>query len=170
MQSSESKRRASGGALVRVLAAGVVLLSCGDARAQSAPPPSSPAPSSGASTWMSVGATTFAATYVAAALTATTDYYTDAATSSKRTDLWVPVFGPLDQIGKTKSAGLDVLLVLDSLAELGGLTIFGYGVAESMSRPAAATPNAAAAATWPVLHLAALPVGGGAGAAVAAAF
>jgi hypothetical protein len=144
-----------------------------DARAQSAPSTPTPTPTSTASTWMSVGATTFAAAYLASALTATTDYYTDGATSSKRTDLWVPVFGPLDQIGKTRSAGFDVLLVLDAVAELGGLAIFGYGVAESMGRPQPASPAASATARPLVLHLASLPACGSAtvvGAAVAATF
>jgi hypothetical protein len=119
---------------------------------------------------MSVGATTFAAAYIASALAATTDYYTLAATSSKSTDLWVPVFGPIDQIGKTRSAGLDVLLVLDAVAELGGLTIFGYGVAESMSHRAPAAAGAPAAATHPALHLVTLPVAGATGAALGATF
>lgn len=144
--------------------AAVALITCAaDARAQSATPTPTP--------WMSVGATTFAAAYVASALTATTDYYTDAATSSKRTDLWVPVFGPLDQIGKTRSAGLDVLLVLDAVAELGGLTLFGYGVAQSMEHPST-RPAAVATASRPALHLVALPAPGAtvAGAAVTATF
>jgi hypothetical protein len=80
------------------------------------------------------------------------------------------VFGPLDQIGKTRSAGLDVLLVLDAVAELGGLTIFGYGVAESMEHPRPVRTAAPVAAPSPAVHLASVPVPGGAGAALAATF
>jgi hypothetical protein len=168
MPSSESKRRTRSVAFAGVVAAVALVGLAPDARAQTAPPP--PSSATAASTWMSVGATTFAAAYMASALTATTDYYTDAATSSKRTDLWVPVFGPIDQIGKTSSAGLDALLVLDALAELGGLTMFGFGVAESMSHPSPLRAAAPGAATHPVLYLSSLPVAGATGAALAATF
>jgi hypothetical protein len=115
---------------------------------------------------MSVGATTFAAVYVASALVATTDYYTDAATGSKAADLWVPVFGPLDQIGKTHAGGLDVLLVLDALGELGGLSMFGYGVAQSMQHAPVAAPREPKVG-W---QLSPFAVPGLAGASVAATF
>jgi hypothetical protein len=75
------------------------------------------------------GASLFALSYLASALAATTGYSTDDGTSSSRTPLWVPAIGPFVMMGNTSSAGADILLAVDGLAQIGGLTMLVYGLA-----------------------------------------
>ncbi len=117
-----------------VLVATVALLfDASTAHAQAAAAASTEAPSSRprnakrALVW--AGASLFALSYLAAALVATTGYDTDDGTSSSRDALWVPVAGPFVMMGSASSVGGDVLLALDGLAQIGGLTMFAYGLA-----------------------------------------
>ena len=82
------------------------------------------------------GATLFTLSYIASAVGATTGYDDDAGLTSSRAILWVPVVGPFIQVGSTSSAGWNILLALDGLAQIGGLTLFVYGIATS-PRPTA---------------------------------
>jgi hypothetical protein len=77
------------------------------------------------------GASLFALTYVASAFSATTGYTADDGTTSSRAAMWVPLVGPFVTLGSTRPAGEDALLVLDGLAQLGGLTLFVYGLTAS---------------------------------------
>ncbi len=148
-----------------VTAAAVSLLGSSPARAQPASgPPAAPAaqPTGAPGVLMSVGASVFALSYLGSSLAATTAFYTDSASSSFRTDLWVPFVGPFAQMGSTSSAGLDVLLALDGLAQLGGMTMFVYGLAQTLPVHAASTA--------PRLSLGSLAVRGGSGAALVGTF
>jgi hypothetical protein len=97
-----------------------------------APAPASaraPLPPRPAAVWG--GASLFALTYVASAFSATTGYTADDGTTSSRAAMWVPLVGPFVTLGSTRPAGEDALLVLDGLAQLGGLTLFVYGLTAS---------------------------------------
>jgi hypothetical protein len=84
--------------------------------------------------WLvSAGATLFALSYLGSAAGATTSYDTDDETASSRAALWIPAIGPFLVMGDTKSASADVLLALDGLAQIGGLTMFVYGLALPVS-------------------------------------
>jgi hypothetical protein len=74
------------------------------------------------------GATLFTLTYLASAIGATTGYVHDADTISNRGMLWIPAVGPFIMMGNTSSAAGNVFLVLDGLAQVGGLTMFVYGL------------------------------------------
>jgi hypothetical protein len=113
-----------------------------------------------------IGATIFVGTYLASSLTATTGFTADDGTSSDRGDLWIPVVGPFMQLGSTHSGGLDVLLVLDALAQAAGLTMFVYDVATPPPPDGPATPAARA----PAASLRSLPVPGGSGATLIMSF
>jgi hypothetical protein len=75
------------------------------------------------------GASLFALSYLASSLAATTGYSADDGLSSTRTPLWVPAVGPFVMMGSASSVGAEVLLALDGLAQIGGLTMFIYGLA-----------------------------------------
>jgi hypothetical protein len=84
------------------------------------------------------GASLFALPYLASSIVAASGYKsivaaggykTDAGTVSARGFLWIPAAGPFIMMGSTTSAAADVLLVLDGLAQIGGLTLFVYGAA-----------------------------------------
>jgi hypothetical protein len=74
------------------------------------------------------GASIFALSYLASAFSATTGYMADDGTMSARTPLWVPAVGPFVMMGSTSSAAADVVLAIDGLAQIGGLTMFVYGL------------------------------------------
>jgi hypothetical protein len=104
------------------------------------------------------GASLFVLPYLASAIAATTGYTMDAGTESARGVLWVPAVGPFIMMGSTRSAGLDALLVLDGLAQIGGITLFACGLATP--EPVIA-PNAPAEP--PRVSLAPLVTRGGSG-------
>jgi hypothetical protein len=152
-----------------VAALAATLLGSSPAGAQTAPTSVVPAvaqPAGAPGVLMRVGASVFALTYLGSSLAATTAFYTDSASSSYRTDLWVPFVGPFAQMASTSSAGLDVLLALDGLAQLGGMAMFVYGVAQT--RPVGVASNGPSNA--PRLSLASLAVRGGSGAALVGTF
>jgi hypothetical protein len=123
-----------------------LLLTSTTARGQTAPPaaphalastPSPSASSGGApahgsstrSALVPIGASFFALPYLASAASAASAYGTDDGTSSSRAALWIPAAGPFIQMGSAGSAGAGVLLALDGLAQVGGLTMLVYGLA-----------------------------------------
>lgn len=77
------------------------------------------------------GASLFALSYLASAISATTGYSTDDGLTSDRAVMWVPAVGPFVMMGTETSASSEVLLALDGLAQIGGLTMFVYGLASS---------------------------------------
>jgi hypothetical protein len=98
--------------------------------------------------WLvATGASLFVASYLASAVAANTGYLTVGATVSARSNLWVPFAGPFIMLGDaTTTRATGALLVLDGLAQLGGATMFLYGLAtpakvlmknEPAARPAA---------------------------------
>jgi hypothetical protein len=137
-------------------AAAAALLGAEPAHAQTAPVtapakvevPPSPAPA-GAASWhqgdpvpagyhpthrvkkalVAGGASLFALPYLASSVVAASGYEADNGTVSARGFLWIPGAGPFIMMGGTSSAAADVLLVLDGLAQIGGLTLFVYGAA-----------------------------------------
>jgi hypothetical protein len=117
------------------------------ARGQAVPAPStavaSPAPTPAAPRVRSVlvpgGASLFALTYIASAYSATTSYESDSSKTTSRTAMWVPLVGPFVTLGSTRAAGSALLLVLDGLAQAGGLSLFVYGILSSP--PPAAAPR-----------------------------
>jgi hypothetical protein len=135
-------------ALLAALAA-ASLLGAGTARAQTAPPPAPTAPPAGAGSWhegdpvpagyhparrvrkalVVGGASLFALPYLASSLVAASGYSSDSGTVSTRGLLWIPAAGPFVMLGRSTSAAADVLLVADGLAQIGGLTLFVYGLA-----------------------------------------
>jgi hypothetical protein len=123
-----------------------LLMTSTSARAQTAPPTAPPAPASAPSASTSgggakahasstrsvlvpIGASLFALPYLASAASAASAYGTDDGTSSSRAALWIPAVGPFIQMGSAGSAGAGVLLALDGLAQVGGLTMLVYGLA-----------------------------------------
>jgi hypothetical protein len=74
------------------------------------------------------GASIFALSYLASAFSATTGYTADDGPMSSRTLLWVPAVGPFVMMGSTSSVAADVILAVDGLAQIGGLTMFVYGL------------------------------------------
>jgi hypothetical protein len=139
MWSSERGRACAAGALVLA----TMTSDPRTAHAQAMVPPATPAtPGSVASGALPAaprarsvpvwgGASLFALSYVASAFSATTGYPADDGTTSSRTVMWVPLVGPFVTLGSTRSAGADALLVLDGLAQIGGLTLFVYGLASA---------------------------------------
>jgi len=75
------------------------------------------------------GGSLFATLYLASALAASDGYDSPDGTSNPRGSLWIPAAGPFIMLGHTTSAVADVFLVLDGLGQLGGLTMFVYGIA-----------------------------------------
>ncbi len=67
--------------------------------------------------------------YLGSALGATTGYDTEDGDTNSRGALWIPLVGPFVVMGDTKSAGVDVVLALDGLAQIAGLTMLIYGLA-----------------------------------------
>jgi len=118
------------------------------APAPASSPASSPAPASEASRVESstgrpivwVGATIFSLSYIAAALAATTSYTSDVEVTTPHGALWIPAVGPFIVMGKTSGAGDEILLALDGLAQIGGLTLFIYG--QTTPKSAAPSPSA----------------------------
>ena len=98
--------------------------------AQAAPapaPPPSPAPAPRRPlVWL--GATLFVLPYIASVIGATTGFVHADDMTSARGVLWVPAVGPFLMIGKGSTGGQDALLVLDGLAQVGGLSLFVYGM------------------------------------------
>ena len=78
---------------------------------------------------LAIGASLFVLPYMASAIAATTGYPSDASTDSTRTVMWVPAVGPFVMLGSSSSAAADLFLVLDGLAQLGGLSLFVYSLA-----------------------------------------
>jgi hypothetical protein len=119
------------GLLWAMLATSAVLSSSA-ARAQepaavTSPPPSR-VPSGTRKGLVLGGALLFVLPYVASSIAATTGYTTDDGTTSARGFLFIPAVGPFMMMGNTSSAAADVFLVLDGLAQVGGLTMFVYGL------------------------------------------
>ena len=140
MWSSELGRACAAG--LGVLAA----MTCASppARAQTAVPPSPPPAAASAAPSLPPpprprtplvwgGASLFALSYVASSYSATTGYEADDGTTSSRTVMWVPLVGPFVMLGSIHAAGDDALLVLDGLAQIGGLTLFVYGLTSPAS-------------------------------------
>ncbi len=115
-------------------AASLVLGWAPAARAQTTPPDDA---RPGARFLIWTGATVFSATYIASAIGATTAYDDDASTTTSRGLLWIPAAGPFLLMGSTHGLGWDALLALDGVAQIGGLTVFGFGVALKHSNPPA---------------------------------
>ncbi len=167
---SSSKPHMARLALPITLAASLGLAS--PASAQSSAQTSTPvaAPSSAASSpelavW--AGATLFSLTYIASALGATTAYTDDGGTYSSRTVLWVPVAGPFVQMASIDGAGWSTLLALDGLAQIGGLTLFVYGLLSPSAPPA---QTARPASSRPTIALAPFALHGASGAALVGTF
>jgi hypothetical protein len=98
------------------------------------------------------GATLFTLSYIASAVGATTGYDDDAGTTSSRAVLWVPVVGPFVWMGSTSSAGWNILLALDGLTQIGGLTLFVYGIATSpRPTPVRSAPTALTLSVSPLV-------------------
>jgi len=122
-------------------------------------PTTETAPHSKTLVW--AGASLFTLTYLASAVGATTAYADDAGTASSRTLLWVPAVGPFIMMGSISGIGWDALLALDGLAQIGGLTLFVYGLA---------SPPARSAADAPKVSIAPFAVRGASGAALVGTF
>jgi hypothetical protein len=150
MWSSELRRACA--ACVGVLAVMTSAPPAARAQAPVAPPPpvaASAAPSSlppprPRTPLVWAGASLFALSYVASAYSATTAYQANDGTTTSRTVMWVPLVGPFILLGSTHAAGNDALLVLDGLAQIGGLTLFVYGLTStaSVAAPREATRSA----------------------------
>jgi hypothetical protein len=119
---------------------------------------------------ISLGATMFALPYLASALVATTGYPSDSASSSLRSDLWIPAAGPFIQIGNTHTAAGDVFLALDGLVQLGGIAVFVYGVATPTAVIVPDAPTPAPAPKAAQLSIAPFVTGRATGAAVVGTF
>jgi hypothetical protein len=145
--SSSRSRRGSPISCPALLAVAASLLCAGVARAETAP---GPVPAAAVGTWhegdpvptgyhrarrvkkglVAGGAALFALPYLASAVAAAGGYTTGNATQSARGVLWIPAEGPFIMMGRsTTSAAGDVLLLLDGLAQISGLTLFVYGLA-----------------------------------------
>jgi hypothetical protein len=141
------------------------LLAASSVRAETAPgtlpPDPPPAPARRPLVW--AGATLFMVPYVASVLAATTGYLEPADTTSARGFLWIPAVGPFLMMGKASTAGQDALLVLDGLAQIGGLTLFVYGMT-TPRMPGDARPKTGELEVVPML------AGGARGATIVATF
>jgi hypothetical protein len=123
-------RRASRAFTIVFVAIMAPLASASSLHAQTAdavPLAPAPAPRRPRSELVWAGASVFALSYLASALSATTGYTADDGTLSARTPLWVPAVGPFVMMGSTRSVAADVILAVDGLAQIGGLTMFVYG-------------------------------------------
>jgi hypothetical protein len=120
-----------------LLAALALVASAAGAQATPTPAPLSapPPPPAKAKGLIWGGATLFVLPYLASAIAATTGYADAAGTESARGVLWVPVVGPFIMMGNTGSGAADVLLIFDGLAQLGGLTMFVYGLTAPSKGP-----------------------------------
>jgi hypothetical protein len=96
------------------------------------------------------GAVVFALTYIGSALAATTGYANSADLTSARGFLWVPAVGPFIQMGNATAAG-DVFLVLDGLAQVGGLSMLVYGLAAPRAETAFTPPKPPAVSLVPMV-------------------
>jgi hypothetical protein len=113
--------------------------------ASAVPPPPQAAPSPEPSTawnarkrlFASVGATAFVLPYLASAIAATTGYPNDDGDTSSRAVLWVPAVGPFIALGDGYDALASFFLVLDGVAQIGGLSLLVYGLVS----PAAPHPD-----------------------------
>jgi hypothetical protein len=76
----------------------------------------------------SVGATTFVLPYLASAIAATTGYPQDDGDTSSRAVLWVPAVGPFIALGDGYDALASFFLVLDGVAQVGGLSLLVYSL------------------------------------------
>ena len=110
------------------------------------------------------GATLFALSYLASALAATTAYEGDASQTSSRGLLWIPAAGPFMMLGSATAAG-GALAVLDGLAQLGGLTMFAWGLATPSSASSPADHE-----TRPAVSIAPVVIAGASGAMLTARF
>ena len=83
-----------------------------------------------ARTWLVAGgASLFVLPYLASSLVASMGYDSNNGMESARAALWLPVAGPFIQMGHAKAPADEALLLLDGLAQAGGLTLFIYGLA-----------------------------------------
>jgi hypothetical protein len=112
---------------------------------------------------VALGATAFALTYLASTAAATTGYTADDGSDSSRAVLWIPAVGPFIALGDHYDAVASLFLVLDGLAQVGGLSLFVYGLA---------APAPAATGATPAARISLMPtyVRGGPGAAFVATF
>lgn len=145
--------------------------SSGDAPAPFAPSPH-PAP---ATVWTpqkrffaSAGATAFVLPYLASAIAATTGYPQDDSDTSSRAVLWVPAVGPFIALGDGYDALASFFLVLDGVAQIGGLSLFVYGLA--LPAPTHTDDNGPKPAQTTHLSIAPTMVHGAPGGAVAFTF
>jgi hypothetical protein len=98
--------------------------------------PAPPAPSvKSATEWTpqkrlmaSAGATAFVLPYMASAIAATTAYPQDDGDTSSRAVLWIPAVGPFIALGDGYDALASFFLVLDGVAQVGGLSLLVYGL------------------------------------------
>jgi len=97
------------------------------------------------------GASLFALSYVVSAFSAATGYGADDGTVSSRAAMWVPLVGPFVTLGSSRSAGAGALLVLDGLAQIGGVALFVGGLAASA--PRVLPPDATRPATLAIAPL-----------------
>ncbi len=103
----------------------------------SAPAPFAPSPHPAPTTiwtpqkrfFASAGATAFVLPYLASAVAATTGYPQPDGDSTPRGVLWVPAVGPFIALGDGYDALASFFLVLDGVAQIGGLSLFVYGLA-----------------------------------------
>jgi hypothetical protein len=87
-------------------------------------------------TLIEAGGAVFSTAYVASSLAAADGYDSPDGTSNPRRWLWYPGVGPFIMLGQKNPAVADVFLVLDGLAQLGGVAAFVYGIATPVSVPA----------------------------------
>jgi hypothetical protein len=80
-------------------------------------------------TAVSIGATLFAASYAGSVFAAADSFVAVADTSPTHGELWIPVVGPFASLGAGRSHAADAVLVLDGLAQAGGLALVVYAIA-----------------------------------------
>jgi hypothetical protein len=76
----------------------------------------------------SAGATAFVLPYLASAIAATTAYPQGDGDTSSRAVLWIPAVGPFIALGDGYDALASFFLVLDGVAQVGGLSLLVYGL------------------------------------------
>jgi hypothetical protein len=77
----------------------------------------------------SIGASVFVIAYGGAVFAASDSFVEVADTSPAHGELWIPVYGPFASLGGGRGVAADALLVVDGLAQLGGLALIGYAIA-----------------------------------------
>jgi hypothetical protein len=77
---------------------------------------------------LSIAACLFTFPYVASAIDATTGYRNASENTTPRGSLWIPAAGPFIMMARGASASSDVLLTLDGVAQIAGISLFAYGL------------------------------------------